>query len=109
MPWKVKGVMDQRIEFVARAVSQEKTVSELCHTYGISRTTGHRWIRRYREVGSFVGLWENPNRGLPQQPACGYDGQAATRLAHTLTGAATTTGRSIQGDSGGMSDNRDTP
>ena len=38
-----------------------------------------------------------------------YDGQAATRLAHTLTGAATTTGRSIQGDSGGMSDNRNTP
>ena len=31
--------------------------------------------------------WENPSRGLPQQPACGYDGQAATRLAHTLTGA----------------------
>ena len=27
--------------------------------------------------------WENPGRGLPQRPACGYDGQAATRLAHT--------------------------
>ena len=25
---------------------------------------------------------ENPGRGLPRRPACGYDGQAATRLAH---------------------------
>ena len=46
---------------------------------------------------------------LPQRPACGYDGQAATRLAHIPTGAATATGRSIQEDFGGMSDNRNIP
>jgi len=62
VPWKVKGVMDQRIEFVARAVSQEKTISELCQTYEISRTTGHQWIRRYRLVGSFAGLREKSKR-----------------------------------------------
>jgi len=62
VPWKVKEVMDQRIEFVARAVSKEKTVSELCQAYGISRTTGHYWIRRYREVGSFAGLREKSKR-----------------------------------------------
>ena len=33
----------------------------------------------------------------------------ATRLAHLPTGAATATGRSIQGDSGKMSGNRNTP
>ena len=60
--WKVKEVMDQRIEFVARAVSKEKTVSELCQAYGISRTTGHHWIKRYREVGSFAGLREKSRR-----------------------------------------------
>ncbi len=47
--------------------------------------------------------WENPGRGLPRRPACGYDGQAATRLAHIPTGAATATGRSIQGDFGRVS------
>ena len=62
MTWKVKEVMDQRIEFVARAVSKEKTVSELCQAYGISRTTGHHWIKRYREVGSFAGLREKSRR-----------------------------------------------
>ena len=62
VPWKVKEVMDQRIEFVARAVSKEKTVSELCQAYGISRTTGHHWIKRYREVGSFAGLREKSRR-----------------------------------------------
>ena len=62
VPWKVKEVMDQQIEFVARAVSKEKTVSELCQAYGISRTTGHHWIRRYREVGSFAGLREKSRR-----------------------------------------------
>ncbi len=62
MPWKVKEVMDQRIEFVAGALSREKTVSELCQGYGISRTTGHHWIRRYREVGSFAGLREKSKR-----------------------------------------------
>ena len=67
------------------------------------------WIGFYQHRKATLGTrWENPSRGLPQQPACGYDGQAAMRLAHTLTGAATTTGRSVQGDSGGMSDNRNT-
>ena len=62
MPWKVNGVMDQRIEFVARAVSQEKTVSELCQEYGISRPTGYYWIGRYREEKSFAGLREKSRR-----------------------------------------------
>ena len=62
VPWQVKEVMDQRIEFVVRAVSKEKTVSELCQAYGISRTTGHHWIKRYREGGSFAGLREKSRR-----------------------------------------------
>jgi len=62
VPWKVKGVMDQRIEFVARAVSQEKTVSELCQEYGVSRPTGYLWIGRYREERSFAALREKSRR-----------------------------------------------
>jgi len=62
VPWKMKGVMDQRIEFVARAVSQEKTVSELCQEYGVSRPTGYYWIGRYREERSFAGLREKSRR-----------------------------------------------
>ena len=38
----------------------------------------------------------NPGRGIPRRAACGYDGQAAPRLAHIPTGATATTGRSIE-------------
>ena len=53
----------------------------------------------------------DPGRGISRRPACGYDGQAAPRLAHIPTGAtaATTTGRSIERDSGGLRNNRNTP
>ena len=52
---------------------------------------------------------ENAGRGLSRRPACGYDGQAATRLDHIPTGATTTARRSIQRDAGGMNDNQNTP
>ena len=51
----------------------------------------------------------NPGRGISRRPACGYDGQAAPRLAHIPTGAAATTGRSFKRDSGGLRNNRNTP
>ena len=79
-----------------------------------------RWLRgpaRHRRMDRLLQHREaalgarrqNAGRGLPRRPACGYHGQAATRLAHIPTGATTAAGRSIQGDSGGMSDNRNTP
>ena len=52
---------------------------------------------------------KDPGRGLPERDPCGYDGQAAPRLAHTPTGATAVTGRSIHGDSGGLRNNRITP
>ena len=39
MPWKVKDVMEQRIELVVRALQKERTMGELCEEYGISRVT----------------------------------------------------------------------
>ena len=52
----------------------------------------------------------NPGRGIRRaRGACGYDGQAAPRLAHIPTGAAATKGRSFKRDSGGLRNNRNTP
>lgn len=62
MPWKVKEVMEQRIEFVVRAVQDECSVSDLCVEYGISRTTGHHWLSRYRQSGSFLSLRNQSRR-----------------------------------------------
>ena len=44
----------------------------------------------------------NPGRGISRRAACGYDGQAAPRLAHIPTGATATTGRSFERGSGGL-------
>lgn len=62
MPWDVKDVKNQRIEFVARAVSGAERISRLCREFGISRPTGYLWIRRYRQRGGFAELEEESRR-----------------------------------------------
>ena len=47
MPWKEKSVETVREEFVKRVLSKEKSKSELCREYGISRPTGDKWVKRY--------------------------------------------------------------
>ena len=70
------------------------------------------WVRFYNLERPHAALdGRTPAGGISRRPACGYDGQAAPRLAHIPTGAtaATTTGRSIERDSGGLRNNRNTP
>jgi transposase InsO family protein len=62
MPWKETDAMSERIRFVVAALSGVGTVSDLCCHYGISRKTGYKWIRRYREVGSLAALSEQSRR-----------------------------------------------
>lgn len=52
--------MSLRIEFVERAEKGEK-IAALCREYGISRTAGHKWLRRYRERG-YDGLEDASRR-----------------------------------------------
>ena len=52
--------MSQKIEFVERAKRGE-TVSALCREYGVSRQTGHKWMKRFREKG-FEGLEDESRR-----------------------------------------------
>lgn len=49
MPWEVSTVLDQRIAFIANSKKQELSMAQLCRAYGISRTTGYKWLRRWRE------------------------------------------------------------
>src|SRR5215216_1781838 len=64
MPWRRESVMDQRVEFVLRAKTEEETISDLCEEFGISRPTGYLWIARYQEAGSVNGLVERSRRPL---------------------------------------------
>lgn len=62
MPWKEKTVMEQRKEFIEKA-AECSNFSELCREYGISRKTGYKWLRRFREESSL----ENQSR-RPKHP-----------------------------------------
>ena len=60
MPWKVSDVMEERMKFVVRLMSGER-MSDLCREFGISRTTGHKFQKRYEEYGP-EGLCDQPRR-----------------------------------------------
>ena len=54
MPWKETDVMKERSKFVLEwerrwdAGEGRVNVAELCREFGVSRDTGHRWIRRFQ-------------------------------------------------------------
>lgn len=55
MPWPEISIVQQRHEFVLRALEPNANISELAREYGISRKTAYKWVRRFRERG-ILGL-----------------------------------------------------
>lgn len=47
MAWREVSVADQRREFVMLASLAGANISALCERFGISRQTGHLWLRRF--------------------------------------------------------------
>ena len=98
------------IERLWRSLKYEAIyLHEIADGFTARRLIGE-WLRflQCREASLGAGR-ANPGRGISRRPACGYDGQAAPRLAHIPTGAAATKGRSFKRDSGGLRNNRNTP
>jgi putative transposase len=60
MPWKQVEPMNQRREFVLRAMNSSN-FRELCQEYGISTKTGYKWKERFLEHG-LSGLGELSRR-----------------------------------------------
>lgn len=60
MPWKEVSVMDERLRFVARVLEGE-ALSDVAREFGISRKTGHKLVKRYREEGP-VALCDRSRR-----------------------------------------------
>ena len=50
MPWKESSVMEERLRFVVRLLDGEG-MSEVCRSFGISRKTGYKIFKRYKEQG----------------------------------------------------------
>jgi len=51
MPWRFSTVESIRYSFCERVLKSGETVSSICKSFGISRKTGYKWLRRYRESG----------------------------------------------------------
>ena len=68
MPWKEQRLKTMREEFVKRVLKHEKSKSELCREYGISRPTGDKWISRYLAGEALDDLSRAP-KSLPNKTA----------------------------------------
>jgi putative transposase len=66
MPWKERGVTEERFRFIEDWKSEEWNMAELCRFYGISRMTGYKWLGRYESAG-LEGL-HDLSRAPPTHP-----------------------------------------
>jgi len=89
--------MEQKIAFITRAQNLPKgAMSELCRQFGISRKTGYKWLKRYRQQNTLAALQECSRRPLrsPRRTAEPLekrilelrrpDGWGARKIAHLL-------------------------
>jgi len=49
MPWEVSPVSEIRLAFVHQVESLHCSVTKACADFGISRKTGYKWLKRYRQ------------------------------------------------------------
>src|ERR1017187_6032644 len=88
MPWKVSGVVEQRLQFLREYATGEWTMTELCRAYEISRPTGYAlWQRSSREGAA--GLEDRsraPQRHPNQTPAAIAEQVLELRRAHMRWG-----------------------
>ncbi len=61
MPWEVLPVSELRLAFVHQVVTLHRSVPQACADFRISRKTGYKWLRRYRERAT-DGLDDAPRR-----------------------------------------------
>lgn len=62
MPWLETNVRDQRIQFVMTARRPGADITAVCRAFGISRTTGYKWLRREASTGSVAALADQSRR-----------------------------------------------
>lgn len=48
MPWEARTVKMSREAFVKEIIAGDKSKSQICRNYGITRKTGDKWLERYK-------------------------------------------------------------
>ncbi len=51
MPWKETCKMEERLQFVQEVKAGNHCFAESCRRFGISRSVGYKWMRRYGQQG----------------------------------------------------------
>lgn len=69
MPFREVSRMDERLEFVTLAAVEGANVRKLCRRFGISPTTGYKWLERWRSSG-VCGLQEQSRRPRTSPGRC---------------------------------------
>jgi putative transposase len=77
MSWKETCPMTERMQFVLDLLKDERSMSELCRIYGVSRTTGYKWRDRF-DSGGVAALTDRSHAPLHQPYA--VDEVAVQRL-----------------------------
>jgi transposase len=62
MPWNTMGLLEQREAFVHLAISGGDAFARLCRSFGISRQTGYKWLRRFETAPSLLALEDQSRR-----------------------------------------------
>ena len=84
MAWRKVLPMDERLRFIYEAQLKLWTITELCKRYGISRKTGYKWLKRFREEGR-EGLRDRsrrPNRSPSRVGSKVEEAVVALRAEH---------------------------
>lgn len=63
MPWKKTDQMNERVKFIAKYLEGDRSFSELCDRFKISRKTGYKWVNRY-DNGGVKALLDKSKRPL---------------------------------------------
>jgi transposase InsO family protein len=88
MAWREVSMEDQRRDFVMLASLSGANVSSLCQRFGISRQTGHLWLRRFAEgEQSFADRSRRPLHSPAQMSGALQDQILSVRDAHPAWGA----------------------
>ena len=75
MPWKVRELMSERMDFVMRLKNGER-MTDLCQEFGISRKTGYKFLERFTQAGIGArGRFSSEGSNRPQD--VGGSGRAA--------------------------------
>ncbi len=81
--------MNEKERFAVLAETGRFTISELCRDFGISRKTGHKYLKRYRNQGR-AGLTERSRRPKSSPAATAEE---VERLVHFVPGKTSRPGR----------------